>query len=167
MLAAAVLLPVTAMANTITATDTITSTGTDSVSYTYFTQDAAGTTSLETFTDYFDSVLYLFSDDGSLDTSDIIASNDDGGTSSAYAYYNSYLSLLLNAGNYVVAVSDFSFTGSEAVSGVNSGYNASGSYDLTITSTANVSTSVPEPSTMILLGLGLLGLGAARRRSAK
>ena len=41
-----------------------------------------------------------------------------------------------------------------------------GNYDLSSTSTMPTPTAVPEPGTLTLFGLGLLGLGVARRQAA-
>ncbi|MFT6925918.1 MAG: hypothetical protein ACJAZP_001510 [Psychromonas sp.] len=165
LLAAVLLLPASVMANSITDSQTITNGGFGSVGYTYFSQDATGTTSLETFTGTFDSELFLFKDDGALSLGDLITHNDDGGTFNGFSWYNSLISLTLDAGNYIAAVGAFNLNTREAVSGVNNGSRGFGDYDLVITSTANV--SVPAPASIALLGLGLLCMGATRRRGSK
>lgn len=140
------------------------------VDYTYFSIDADSTVHLETLNGMFDPEMYLFFDDGSLDAGDYIADNDDGGTP-ALSWYNALLDVFLSAGNYVVAVSDFGFGIDDAVSGSNPG-ETYGTYDLLITAgNANVTVgervTVPAPATLGLLGLGLLGLAAARRRQSR
>jgi hypothetical protein len=168
--AALLSLPAAAFANTITDTQTITSGGAGSVGYTYFTQDATATTEIQTLTNNFDPYMYLFYDDGSLDSSDYIADDDDSGIDSDYdSFNNSLIGMPLSAGNYIVAVSDYYLSLVDAISGINTeiaengtGY---GSYDLQISSDANVSLNVPEPTTITLLGLGLLGIGLSRRKA--
>ena len=62
-----------------------------------------------------DPQIHLFADDGNLDLTDLLASNDDGGPG-----LNSLINAYLPAGDYVLAVSDWSFSSAEAVSGDNS-----------------------------------------------
>jgi hypothetical protein len=170
ILVAVLLLPLSALANIITDTQSITSGGSGSVAYTQFSQDATATTTIQTFTNSFDPQMYLFFDDGSLDSSDFIAVDDDSGVPSAYGFSNALLSLILNAGNYIVAVSDYYLNVDDAVSGINTNITSLGvgygSYDLQIASDANILlTAVPEPGTIALFSLGLLGLSFSRRVS--
>jgi len=138
---------------------------------------------------YFDTELFLFQDDGSLDAGDFIAYNgdsdltfDDGSINSL----DSYLSLTLNAGDYLFAIGAYSLSLDEALLGVNSFsyltiwdgshfvFNDHGDYRVTLTS-GGVNESdirlpndppptIPEPATVLLLGCGLLALLTGRER---
>ncbi|MEN8140074.1 MAG: DVUA0089 family protein [Thermodesulfobacteriota bacterium] len=143
------------------------------VDYQPFSLDttAALNVHLETFDAEFDPVMYLFHDDGDLSVDDYIAHNDDGGTA-AWWWYNSLIDVELNADSYLVAVSDYSFSLSEALSGVNSiNFANDGSYRLEISSLAGTlsagATPTPEPATMLLFGTGLVGLAGSRARRKK
>lgn len=136
----------------------------NTVDYSYFSIDTDSQVRIETLnTTTFDPMMYLFHDNGSLDSTDLIASNDNGGTG-----YDALIDTYLGAGDYVVAIGDAPLTLEEAVSGSNSGSSGQGlptEYQLEITATtANVTVGIPEPSTLALLGLGLMGVVAARRR---
>jgi PEP-CTERM motif len=138
---------------------------------------------------FIDAEMHLFAVDGALDVGDLIASNDDDftntyGDGSIFAF-DSYLSLNLAAGNYVLAISGFSFSASDAVAGANSAsfYPAtctanvaecdfaptpSGDYQITFTGDVNVrgATQVPEPAPLALLGAALAAMALRRRRAA-
>lgn len=159
------LLPLATSANIITGTGSITASGTGSVDYTLFSQVVAGGTTISVNSEDFDTYVYLFADDGSLDSGDLITSNDDR----SFFSLNSRITRYLGIGSYILAVSDYNFYLSEAVSGLNTN-NRFGDYDLRIASWGEVSfdsSSVPEPTTLSLLGLGLLGAGISRRRAKK
>lgn len=138
---------------------------------------------------YLDTFIHVFRDDGELTADDYIASNDDdndflGTADGTVSPLDSYLSLLLQPGNYLVAISGFSFSVAEAVAGENVGEgpltadadgnefaNDHGDYRISITEPASRSVLVagegtifviPAPGAIALFGAA--GLLASRRR---
>ncbi len=139
------------------------------VDYTSFSIDADSSVTMETLNGLFDPELMLFRDDGVLDVTDYIDGDDDSGTD-ALEHQNSLLTVVLSAGDYIIAVGDYGYEIAEAVSGAaDIGYDGDVTYNLSITATnatvtvTTVGTSVPEPSAIALMGLGLLGFGVTRR----
>jgi hypothetical protein len=124
----------------------------------------------------FDPILALFNSSGVR-----INQNDDGGASVAAdpvtgEHFDTYLSSVLGAGTYTVSVSQYAnFAGAN----LSDGFPGSGrtgfvdvdgdvrtsawAFDILGVESA-VQTAVPEPSVLALLGLGLFGFAAARRR---
>jgi hypothetical protein len=147
---------------------------------------------------FFDPYIYLFADDGSLDPADLIDSNDDSGatfTDGSIYDFDSFISLALAPGDYILAVGAFFLSIDDAIDGINDGTdfyptscdggigavgaactfveNDHGDYqitwtgDLAITSNPGTGTvATPEPATLALLGLGLAAVGARRRFAA-
>jgi uncharacterized protein (TIGR03382 family) len=132
---------------------------------------------------FIDVNIYLFSDDGSLDVGDLLFSNDDDfadtyGDGSIYGY-DSYLSVVLNPGNYILALGAFFLDSNEAVAGLNDEpfYPTSadgfgnytnidhGDYQITWTGDLTITRGpIPEPGSAILAAIAVAGLSAAGRR---
>ncbi len=139
---------------------------------------------------FFDTYIYLFADDGTLDAADMIAYNDDSANTYAdgsISSADSYLSLVLSPGDYIIAIGAFSLDIGDAIDGFNDGnnfparcngvigeqcffelYNDHGDYQLTMTGdiTAPTLSAVPVPAAVWLFSSGLIGLiGVAKRKA--
>ena len=132
---------------------------------------------------FLDTYTYLFHDDGSLDASDLIASNDDSDFTfddGSIHRYDSFLEADLAPGDYILAIGSFFLSPDDAIDRFNDGnqypFDADGPSDhgdYQITFGGNVSvtgsftgpTIVPEPASLLLGLLGLTLMGATSVRS--
>lgn len=131
-----------------------------------FTNTAAGLVTInatETVNDNsdFDSVLFLFRDDGNLTADDFIAFDDDGG--GGPSFLESLINANLGAGSFLVAVATHGAAfNAPTISG---GHHTGTDYTLSIRGD-NVTGTIPEPTSWALVGLGLVAAGVARKRKA-
>ncbi len=172
-----------AAAATATFTDahTITASGVGSVGYTSFSVTSAGNFRFYTMGPTIDPVLYLANDDGALTEDDIIDYDDDGCPSTlcgpAGSFSNSLIDIALGSGDYILGISDYTFSSSEFISGINTtGLTSVANIVIstvgisdpgTFSAGANI-TATPLPAAVWLMGSGLLGvLGLGRKNKVQ
>jgi hypothetical protein len=146
--------------------------GTDpgSVQYFNFSVTTAGTFSIfaegeTTLSSAYNSDPEIFLFSNSLSTGTFIISDDDSGGGLNALISNQ----LLSTGNYILAISEYTFDLAEAISGANAGsVGDPGLVRITISSNDGIAvggdTPVPAPLPALLLAFGLVGLAAKRRR---
>ena len=158
-----------AQANTISTTVRVDNAPIDqTVAYVNFNVTDAGffnITAAEGFLDFTDPFIYLFSSPASVGT--FIESDDDDGAGN-----NSFIDRSLGLGSYVLAVSSFNFSLSEAISGYNGSVNFINDGDVTVTISSQNgiaefgnTSAVPVPAAAWLFGTALLGFAGFRRKS--
>lgn len=128
---------------------------------------------------FIDSYIYLFHDDGLLDSDDFIAENDDSDDTfddGSISFLDAYLSINLDAGNYILAIGAYDLDQEDAINGFNTetGYPVTvdefgdfleidhGDYQITFSGDVTVS-AVPVPAAAWLFGSGLIGLFGFRK----
>ncbi len=112
-----------------------------------------------------DPQMYLFRDDGFLDVADLLAENDDADIFT----FESHIDILLDVGNYILAVSEWFFFVEQAVSGIeDSVFEPGTSIRATISSEEGVARfgRIPVPASPALLLAGLVAwrLSTGKRR---
>jgi len=170
-----------AQASTISSTVDITASGPGSVGYMSFSVTTSGRFDIYTMGPTIDPQIFLFNttDIADLATAPRIAANNNGCPTSlcgpAGFADNALIRRVLDVGNYILAVSDFRLTESEARSGLNRN-DLTGRVGLFVSSAAhnNVGVAqltdtspVPLPAGFPLLMAGLAGLGFVARRKRK
>lgn len=136
---------------------------------------------------FFDAVIYLFHDDGTPAPGELIDANDDSTATFAdgsISALDSYLSVALPAGDYILATGAFFLSLGDAISGVNGDALGGGLYPITFTGgplSFGTSASavdhgdyrvtvtggvipVPVPGAALLAMIGFPMIGWARRR---
>lgn len=181
----ALLYSISTIAGAATATFTdahnITASGVGSVGYTSFSVTSAGNFRFYTMGPTIDPFLYLANDDGALTEDDIITYDDDSCSNTlcgtAGAFSNSLIDIALGSGDYILGISNFYFSSSEFISGINTN-DLTGIANIVI-STAGISdpgtfsaganiTATPLPAAVWLMGSGLLGvLGLGRKNKVQ
>ncbi|MGD9160295.1 MAG: DVUA0089 family protein [Desulfobacteraceae bacterium] len=127
---------------------------------------------------FIDSSIHMFQD--SLDAANIYVSNDDSlgsfGADGTISGKDSYISQAFDAGNYIIAISSCGyapfFSVEEAVAGLNQkaiipyslGEGDHGDYRIAVTGDVS---AVPLPGAVWLLGSGIIGLAAIRKKRVK
>ena len=159
----------TAQANTISTTVRIDDAPINqTVAYVNFDVTDAGSfdiSATSSFLDGTDPFIYLFRRPASVGT--FIESDDDSGF-----FNNAFIDRSLAIGNYVLAVSTYTFSLSEAINGYNGSVNflTDGNVDITISSRNGIAnfvnpSAVPVPAAAWLFGSALMGFAGFRRKS--
>ncbi|MES2546796.1 MAG: VPLPA-CTERM sorting domain-containing protein [Pseudomonadota bacterium] len=169
LVASLALIAGSAQANTISTTVRVDDAPVNqTVAYVNFNVTDAGffnISAAEGFLDFTDPFIYLFSSPASIDT--FIEADDDDGFGN-----NAFIDRNLNIGSYVLAVSTYNFSLSEAISGYNGSVNFinDGDVEVTISSRDGIAefsnpSAVPVPAAAWLFGSALLGFAGFRRKS--